>query len=76
MASGSRAMVCSLNSTVAPTLSGTKSSRAKMSNENVVNDNRRASPSMDKVSAMPQVKLHNAWCRTITPLGVPVEPEV
>ncbi|CRM42355.1 hypothetical protein [Pseudomonas sp. 37 R 15] len=47
-----------------------------MSNENVVNDNRRASPPMDKVSAMPQVKLHNAWCRTITPLGVPVEPEV
>ncbi|KAA8551403.1 hypothetical protein FX984_06137 [Pseudomonas marginalis] len=47
-----------------------------MSNENVVSDSTRACAPMSRVPTMPQVKLHSAWCGTITPLGLPVEPEV
>ena len=76
IASGSSASDCSPNSSVAPTVNGTYSSSAKMSKENVVSDSTRASAAMPSVSAMPHVKLHKASCRTITPLGLPVEPEV
>ncbi|CRM75999.1 hypothetical protein [Pseudomonas sp. 25 R 14] len=59
-----------------PTINGVYSSRPKMSKENVVSDSRRSCTPIPGAAAMLTMKLVSAPWRTITPLGLPVEPEV
>ncbi|MCY1453874.1 hypothetical protein D9M71_708970 [compost metagenome] len=69
-------MSCPVITNVAPTLSGSNSSRPKMSNEKVVSDSTRSRAVRPGSRAMLVTKLVRAPWRTITPLGRPVEPEV
>ncbi len=60
----------------APQLSGRYSSSAAMSKDSEVTATSTSSAVMPGAACMLRMKCDNASWRTITPLGLPVEPEV
>ena len=75
-AAGSAASSRVATTTRAPHDSGRYSSSAAMSNESVVTSSSTSSAVMPGASAIEVRKLTTLACSTITPLGLPVEPDV
>ena len=66
----------STNIDCAPDISGMYSSRPAISKPSVVSANTLSAALQPIISRIDQQRLTTPLCATITPLGVPVEPEV
>ncbi|SAL07646.1 hypothetical protein AWB81_08207 [Caballeronia arationis] len=75
-ASGSAASLLRASTTQAPVLKGRYSSSPAISKEMVVTARSLSAALMAVTSRIEQRKFSISRCSTITPLGLPVEPEV